>query len=178
MGLFWRHFVADWDRSTQEKAVLVALDRLSRWVAIVLVIAILFGALVLIGLGCNYTWEAIAKLIGLEAKQSAGPWAVSVKLAVLKAVDSFLFAIVLLYLAFGTYYLAFDPQGKEELPLLEIRSVADMKKTLLEVIAVLVAILFLQALVEHAGDLDWLLLIYPAAIIAIAIALKLIPFKH
>jgi hypothetical protein len=32
--------------------------------------------------------------------------------------------------------------------------------------------------VEHAGDLDWLLLIYPAAIIAIAIALKLIPFKH
>ena len=157
--------------------MLTWLDR-TRYIAAVLVIAIVIGALILIGIGCYYTWSAVAKMIGLGAKEGAVSWTIGAKLAILKAVDSFLFAIVLLYLGFGTYYLAFDTQNKEETSWLEVKSVAEMKKTLLEVIVVLVAILFLQALVEQAGDLNWLLLVYPAAIIALAIALKLIPFKH
>lgn len=159
--------------------MLTWLDR-TRYVAVILVLAILIGALILIGIGCYYTWEAFAKLIGLDVKEAAGPWTIGAKLAILKAVDSFLFATVLLYLAFGMYFLGFPPEsGKSDLPdWLEVKSVAQMKKTLLEVIVVLLAILFLQALIEQAGDLTWLLLIYPAAIIAIAISLKLIPFDH
>ena len=154
------------------------LDR-TRYIAIILVVASLIGAVVLIGIGCYYTWSALAKLIGIGASEAALSWTISAKLAILKAVDSFLFAIVLLYLGYGTYYLGFDPYDKEGTgDWLEVKSVAEMKKTLLEVIVVLIAILFLQALVEDAGDLDWLLLVYPAAIIALAIALKLIPFKH
>ena len=157
--------------------MLTWLDR-ARYIAVVLVIAILIGAMVLIGIGCYYTWEAIAKLIGLEVKEGVAFGMIGAKLAILKAVDSFLFAVVLFYLGFGIYYLAFNLQDSKEASWLEIKSVAEMKKTLLEVIVVLVAILFLQALIEQAGNLNWLLLIYPAAIIALAIALKLIPFKH
>ena len=156
--------------------MLALIDR-TRYIAVIPVIAMLIGALVLIGIGCYYTWEAIAQLIGLEFKETAVSWTIGAKLAILKAVDSFLFAIVLLYLGYGTYCLAFNPQGQEETAGLQVNSVAEMKKTLLEVIVVLVAILFLQALVEQSGDLDWHLLIYPAAITALAIALKLIPFK-
>ena len=151
--------------------MLTWLDR-TRYIAVVLVIAIVIGAVVLIGSGCYYTWSAVAKLTGIGGGEATLAWTIDAKLAILKAVDSFLFAIVLLYLGFGTYYLAFDTQDKEETSWLEVKSVAEMKKTLLEVIVVLVAILFLQALVEKAGDLNWLLLVYPAAIIALAIALK------
>ena len=150
----------------------------TRYIAFVLVVAILVGTLILIGIGCYYIWSAVAVLIGLGSSEAEVFWAIGAKLAILKAVDSFLFAIVLLYLGFGVYYLASDSDDKEEPSWLEVRSVADMKKTLLEVVVVLVAILFLQALVEQARDLNWLLLVYPAAIIALAIALKLIPFKH
>ena len=150
----------------------------TRSIAIVLVIAILIGTLVLIGIGCYYIWAAVAELFGLGSSGSEVFWAIGAKLAILKAVDSFLFAIVLLYLGFGVYYLASGSEDDEGPSWLEVRSVADMKKTLLEVVVVLVAILFLQALVEQARDLNWLLLVYPAAIIALAIALKLIPFKH
>ena len=155
------------------------LDR-TRYIAVILVVAIVIGAFVLIGIGCYYTWEAITKLVGLSTGDSAVSWTIGAKLAILKAVDSFLFATVLLYLGFGMFFLGFGSDSRNgDLPnWLEIRSVAQMKKTLLEVIVVLLAILFLQALVEQAGDLDWLLLIYPAAIVALAIALKLIPFEH
>ena len=67
--------------------MLTWLDR-TRYVAVILVLAILIGALILIGIGCYYTWEAFAKLIGLGVKEAVGPWTISAKLAILKAVDA------------------------------------------------------------------------------------------
>ena len=150
----------------------------ARYFAIVLVIAIMFGALALIGIGCYYIWTAATQIIGIEPPQGSASWAIGAKLAILKAIDSFVFSIVLIYISMGVYYLAVNFGESEPPRWLEIRSIGDMERNVLAVIVVLIAILFLQGLVEQAPDLDWKLILYPAGIVSIALALKLIPFGH
>lgn len=149
-----------------------------RYVAIVLVVAVLIGALALIGIGCFYILSAVFQIISLESIEGSVSWAIGAKLSILKAIDSFVFSIVLIYISMGVYFLGVSTADKEPPRWLEIRSVADMERNVLAVIVVLVAILFLQGLVEQSPNLTWELLLYPAGIVAIALALKLIPFDH
>jgi hypothetical protein len=53
-----------------------------------------------------------------------------------------------------------------------------MKRTLLEVIVVLLAVLFLKIGLGSQTDLGWEMLIYPIGIVAIAAAIKMIGFDH
>jgi len=161
-----------------EETALLNYVNFVRYFAIVLVVAVLIGAFVLIGIGCYYIWMAVFQIISHEPIEGSVSWAIGAKLAILKAIDSFVFSIVLIYISMGVYFLGASSEDQDPPRWLEIRSVADMERNVLSVIVVLVAILFLQGLVEQSPDLSWQLLLYPAGIVAIALALKLIPFDH
>ena len=87
----------------------------------------------------------------------------------------------MLYLGCGTYFLVVNPESvSEQHPLpdwMQVKNIGQMKKTLLEVIIVLLAVVFLQEgfAVEEAS---WEILIFPISIVALAVSLKLVPFDH
>ena len=130
----------------------------------------------------GFTLRNLLTLIGLGHVSAADYPTTGAKLAIIEAVDSFLSALVLFYLAYSTLFLAIGSKnegGESRLPEWpQFRSTGRMKKTLLEVIVVLLAIVFLQTLAEHSGQLDGLLLSYPGAMLAIAAAPRLIPFDR
>jgi len=51
-----------------------------------------------------------------------------------------------------------------------------MKRVLLEVILVLLAVFFLKMIITEEDALEWTVLIIPATIVAIAVSLKLVNF--
>ena len=154
----------------------------ARLLGVLVVIALMIGALILIGIGGYYTWEAIASLLGgghapphVTPEQGA-------KLALLEAVDSFLFALVMFYFGYGTYFLVVNPEAvSAENPLpewLRVKNVGQMKKTLLEVIVLVLAVLFMQVALAEETELRWVVLIFPISIVALAASVRLIPFDH
>lgn len=152
-----------------------------RFIGIPVVLALVVGSFVMIAIGVYHVYEAIVVLTGHGHAAEGVSATLASKIELLEAIDSFVFAMVMIYFAFGTYFLLVASEGEDQhhaLPeWLDVKSIGQLKKTLLEVIVVLLAILFLQQIVVP-GDLDWMLLVYPASIVAIAIALKLIPFSH
>ena len=94
--------------------------------------------------------------------------------------------LVLYYFAFGIYTLFLSPEPKEEttrnIPKsLQVTSLGQMKKTLLEVIIVLLAVLFLKDILylQKGEEMPWTVLVLPAAVLAFGITLKLVEFdKH
>ena len=153
----------------------------ARFIGVLIVIALTIGAVIMIGIGGWYTWEAIDYLFG----GGHGPAHVSpelgAKLALLESVDNFLFALVMLYFAYGTYFLVVrkEPPTESNLPeWLQVRNVGQMKKTLLEVIILVLAVMFLQVGLAQETELRWVILVFPISIVALALAVKLIPFDH
>ena len=152
-----------------------------RFIGIPVVLALVVGSVIMIAIGVYHVYETIVILSGHGHAAEGVPETLASKIELLEAIDSFVFAMVMIYFAFGTYFLLVaseDEERSRSLPgWLDVKSIGQLKKTLLEVIVVLVAILFLQKIVS-ATELDWPLLIFPASIVALAIALKLIPFEH
>lgn len=152
-----------------------------RFIGIPVVLAMVVGAIIMIVIGGYHVYEASLFVLGHgHAADGVAP-SLAAKIELLEAIDSFVFAMVMIYFAFGAYFLIVGSDEEPEqakLPAwLNVRSIGQLKKTLLEVIVVLLAILFLQNIVGPEA-LQWPMLIYPAAILAIGIALKLIPFDH
>ncbi len=154
----------------------------ARLISAIMVVAMMVGALLMIGIGAYYTWEAVALLLGRGHALAGASTTLSAKLALLEAIDSFLFALVLFYFGYGTYFLVVNPESvdaQHPLPAwLQVKNIGQMKKTLLEVIVVLLAVVFLQAGFADEAEPDWSILVYPISIVALAISLKLISFDH
>ena len=154
----------------------------ARFIGGVIVIALMIGAVIMIGIGGWYTWEAIASLLGGGHAPAHVSPELGSKLALLEAVDAFLFALVMMYFAYGTYFLVVRKEPpSEDHPLpdwLQVRNVGQMKKTLLEVIILVLAVMFLQVGLAQETDLRWVILVFPISIVALALAVKIIPFDH
>ena len=154
----------------------------ARLIGGVIVIALMIGAIIMIGIGGWYTWEAIASLLGRGHAPAHVSPELGAKLALLEAVDNFLFALVMMYFAYGTYFLVVrkEPPSKDH-PLpdwLMVKNVGQMKKTLLEVIILVLAVMFLQVGLAQETELRWVILVFPISIVALALAVKIIPFDH
>lgn len=61
---------------------------------------------------------------------------------------------------------------------LQVQSLGQMKGTLLEIMVVLLAVLFLKLGLQTQAELVWELLVIPVGIVTIAAAVKLIRFDH
>ena len=104
------------------------------------------------------------------------------------ALDTFIFGLVLFYFAFAIYHLFIKPvekfnvdgQLKDTPKWLLVGSLGELKKTLLEVIIVIIAVLFLKELLNltTVEELSWEFLTIPASLIALAIVIKLVQFDH
>jgi uncharacterized membrane protein YqhA len=104
---------------------------------------------------------------------------------VLETVDSFLFGIVLVIVAYGIAIgFVFNlPEGVgQKLPAwMNVAGVGQLKETLTEVVVVVLIVIFARTVVEAEGKFDLSMLVLPVSILFIAAALRLIDFagvKH
>ena len=123
-------------------------------------------------------WEGGVKLAGaLRTLFVASEDAKSLVGSVMSATDAFLFGVVLLVFAFAiTFGFVFDLSAdlRQRLPgWMRIESLAELKRTLIEVIVVFLAVDFATDVAEGDGHLSWPALIMPIAIVLIAGALRL-----
>lgn len=153
-----------------------------RYMAIIAVISALVGALLLFLVGGWRTVEAFLIVLGLidaigqESSQTA-------VIFIIESLDNFLLGFVLLYFAYSTYFLfiaeKMSSEAKEKVDMpdwLKVEDLGHMKRVLLEVILVLLAVFFLKLIIVEEDALEWTVLIIPATIVAIALSLKLVKF--
>jgi uncharacterized membrane protein YqhA len=155
-----------------------------RWMSVLAVFAALCGALLMFVLGSMTTIEAFAITLGLKAAHLAGGPALEATVKLLESLDQFLFGLVLVYFAYSVFFLFLareyeDVDVRIRMPdWLKVESLGQMKKTVLEVVVVLLTVLFLKLGLETQTSLGWELLIFPVGIVAVAVSLKLISFDH
>ena len=153
---------------------------LTRWFSIVTVLSSLVGALLMFLIGAANTGEAVLRYFGLQvdatstATNSPRPAA---NLLLLESLDNGLTGLTFLYFAYGIYalFLTTSETMAKAPRWLKVENIAALKKTLLEVVAVLLAVMFVRVLAEKmlTDGPRWEMLIMPAGIIAIAISSRL-----
>lgn len=92
------------------------------------------------------------------------------------SLDSFLLGLALLYFGYGIYALVIDPEdpARSKAPSwLVPKGIKDLKETLAQVIILILFVLFVDQLWNHLYDMTWELLILPASIALLALAVKL-----
>ena len=97
-------------------------------------------------------------------------------LRLLEALDNFLIGLAFLYFAYGIYALFIDFKEEElELPpWLRVKDIAVLKKSLLEVLLVLLSVVFIKRTLEVASisEIQWKILVIPLSIVAIALSTR------
>jgi len=160
---------------------------LTRWFSVVVVLSSLVGALLMFVIGATNTAEAVLHYLEmipeLELVADDVPAAekttprTAANLQLLESLDNGLTGLTFLYFAYGIYSLFLtSTNSMAEAPRwLKVENIASLKKTLMEVVAVLLAIMFVRVLAEKilTGDLHWEILTIPISITAIALATRL-----
>lgn len=160
---------------------------LTRWFSVVVVLSSLVGALLMFVIGATNTAEAVMHYLEVmpelellandtPAAGKASPRTVA-NLQLLESLDNGLTGLTFLYFAYGIYSLFLtNTNTMAEAPRwLKVENIASLKKTLMEVVAVLLAIMFVRVLAEKilTGDLHWEILTIPISITAIALGTRL-----
>jgi uncharacterized membrane protein YqhA len=101
-----------------------------------------------------------------------------VTVPVLEAVDAFLFGIVLVIFAYGIAigFVFTLPEGYgRTLPTwMKVGGVGQLKATLAEVVIVVLIVIFARVVVEANGHFQWTMLVLPASILMISLALRML----
>lgn len=155
-----------------------------RYVAILAVIAPIFGAVLMLIVGTRDTVEAYAIFFGLERPEGAASAGEAAMIRLVASVDHFLFSAILLIFAVGLYSLFFkgsaphsargDDSSGSSLSWKRLKNMGGMDELLLKVIIMLLAVSFLEFMLTSGIDnLSWSVLVVPLTIIALAIGLRL-----
>jgi len=165
---------------------------LTRWFSIVTVFSSLVGALLMFIIGAANTVEAIMRYLEIDGQSTplkhffttTSPNAAprpAANLLLLESLDNSLTGLTFLYFAYGIYalFLTNSTSVGTAPRWLKVENIGSLKKTLLEVVAVLLAIMFVRTLAEkmildgQSQGPGWEMLIMPAGILAIAISSRL-----
>ena len=150
-----------------------------RYISLIAVVSLFVGAFLMFIIGAVRTLNAILYLF-FEAGSMSIPEHLSrgalVSVAMVQAVDAFLFALVLLIFSFGIYNLFInrpDETSRQALPgWLRINSISELKTTLIQVIIVILAVNVLEHVILVGSEaLKWETLIIPISIVCLAVAL-------
>jgi uncharacterized membrane protein YqhA len=99
----------------------------------------------------------------------------------IKSLDAFLIALVLLIFSYGVYSLFISKQsGIDEsgaLKWIRIPSIAHLKNTLAELIIVILFVKFLEVALLNLNNLTWELLVLPGSILLLALSLKFLGLR-
>ena len=152
--------------------------------SVLAILSSLMGALVMFWIGATNTVKAILLVAGVEEAVMEGSRIDPSELAtieLLECLDDFLVGLAFLYFAYGIYSL-FIQMGRKDpnTPLwLQVSSIGKLKKTLLEVLVVLLTVIFVKGLLERLSfrGLEWTYLVIPLSILAIAASTRLLQFE-
>ncbi|MDD1694807.1 MAG: YqhA family protein [Methanoregula sp.] len=151
-----------------------------RNISIIAVISLFAGSVLMFLSGALFVINAylifflgrsIAILPGHLSEESAA------SVVLIQSVDAFLLALVLLIFSYGIYVLfIINPEDLNvKLPQwLNIRSISQLKTTLVQVIIVILAVNLIEHVIVVGSEaLKWETLIIPASMVGLALALKL-----
>jgi uncharacterized membrane protein YqhA len=137
--------------------------------------------------GSVETVEAFLVFMGEREFQLTSDTKLEATVILLAALDRFLFGMVLLVFAYNVFFLFIRPVAEDtsaesfRIPdWLRATSLGQMKKTMLEVIIVVLAVLFLKNVLanQQMAEMDYNLVLTAVGIIVVAVAIKLIDFNH
>ena len=152
-----------------------------RSISLIAVISLFAGAVLMFLAGLLRTIGAFVTVLRRFFLQDFPNTSARVRLpqvALIQAVDAFLFALVLLIFSYGIYILfvhTFSPEELQQLPRwMQIESIGELKTTLIQVIIVILAVNVLEHVILVGPEaLKWETLIIPGAILCLAAALRL-----
>ena len=155
----------------------------TRYVSVIAVVAAAVGAVLMFVIGAVSTIDAIVTYLGgHEDKAFSTDAALAATDEVVSALDEFLLGLVLLVFAYGVYslWVVADTEAWDEERArirapdwLHVTSVTDLKVKLIEVIAVLLAVLFLKGVLLNP-DMEFSDLVVPIAVVLLAWTIWLI----
>ena len=153
------------------------------YVAIVAVIGSLFGAILMMFIGGYHVVLAFVAALGIgEGLFTLGSTTEATGL-ILESIDNFLLGFILLYFAYSMYFLVTLPEerrklGQVKIPsALRVETLDEMKRTILVVIVVSLSVFLLQEITISETKFDIPALFIPASILAVALAIRLIPWE-
>ena len=151
----------------------------TRFLSAIAVVSSIAGSLLMLLIGAQNTFKAFAvffadhpEVIGeLEPGEEA-------TLLLLESLDNFLVGLAFVYFAYGIYslFITLNQNLPGHMPhWLRVSNITTLKKTLLEVLVVLLSVVFVKGLLENIATvgLQWEFLVLPISIVAIALSLKL-----
>jgi len=170
------------EKPSRESLLLPRILTVITWTRLISVLAILsslLGALLMFWLGTVDTIDVFRSVIFDRGALEETAQGVSVIATVdlLESLDAFLVGLAFLYFAYGIYslFIRIHPDVENDPPWLQVNSISTLKKTLLELLVVLLTVVFVKGVLEHVTILtmNWNLLVIPLAIVAIALAIRL-----
>lgn len=163
----------------QKNDILLKIITWSRFSSILAIASSLISAIFMFGLGTVDTFKVFVRVAtGNEVAKSNVESSIIIIVDLLEALDDFLVALALLYFASGIYFLFLG--SKNDLinypNWLRVNSITTLKKTLLEILVVLLTVVFIKGTLESETIkiLTWNVLVIPISIIAIALSIRLI----
>lgn len=156
----------------------------TRLISVLAVLSSLVGAVVMFWIGTVNTFKTILLVAGIEEIILEGSSIKPTELAtieLLECLDDFLVGLAFLYFAYGIYSL-FIQLGRKDPNTpswLRVGSIGVLKKTLLELLVVLLTVVFVKGLLERLSfrGLEWTYLVIPLSILAIAASTRLLQFE-
>jgi len=155
----------------------------TRYLSVVAVVFGALGAILMFVIGAVTTLDGFVTYFGgHEDSAFSSDAALGATVEIVSSLDQFLLGLVLLVFAFGVYSLWVvadsatwqEERSKLHAPdWLNVTSVTDLKVKLLEVVAVLLAVLFLKGVLKNP-DTAWSDLVVPIAVVLFALTVWLI----
>lgn len=154
-----------------------------RYTSIVAIICSLIGSLILFAVGAWETYEALKIILHQETPHHIEQMQFTdgATTYLLKALDTFLIALVLIIFSRGIYTLFISNKSlkdDEVFKWINIPNIGHLKSTLAEVIIVILFVIFLEIVFENLNDLKWEFTIIPISILILALALKFLRLKE
>lgn len=169
-------------KTRERKAVLDIFFR-ARWLSVVAVLFAGLGAALMMLVGAVTTLEAVGEYFGAGEEESfSEEAALSTTTLLVSSLDEFLLGLVLFIFAYGVFRLfIIDQREDRDVPdWFSIHSVTDLKVKLLETIAILLAVVFLKAVLSTPiGEaLPWSALVTPIAVGIFALSILVLRRAH
>jgi len=156
-----------------------------RWLSGIAVLFSAVGAALMFIIGAVTTVDAISVYFGGkdDVRAFSSDAALDATVDLVSSLDQFLLGLVLLIFAYGIYalFIVADKTKWETQSSvvnapdwLKVDSVTDLKVKLLEVVAVLLAVLFLKGILKSVDNITWPDLVVPIAVVLFAATVWLI----
>jgi uncharacterized membrane protein YqhA len=135
-------------------------------------------------IGTVKTFKAFSSYFAIKAQGSGighVPAADLSTSSLIKSIDAFLIALVLMIFAYGVYSLFIRKIGVDEAGVfdwLKVSNVGHLKNILAELIIVILFVKFLEVAIINLNNLTWEMLILPASILLLALSLRFLKLRE